>query len=166
MATTADVVSKLLGRRPFAVLGYSAEDATWCPACLRSAAGLSPGRSDTSGHPVLPLYARDADVLEEVCEHCGRALYELLAVHERASEEKPVAATLRTHGARSALEFAHIPPLDVRTALKATGWRWDPRLRVWWSSDAVPPIPPRVMVERATAVQQVVAKAPVIHRRA
>lgn len=166
MPRTEAVVAEIVARRPFAVLGYSAEDATWCPACLRSAACLSPGRSDTCGQPILPLYARDATVREELCEHCGRPLYELLAASEKASEEKPVSATVRTHGSRSALEFAHIPPLDVRSALKATGWRWDPRLRVWWSGDEVPPVPARVVVETASAVPRVAPKPPIIHRRA
>jgi len=87
MANTDEAVKQLLARRPFAVLGYSAEDAVWCPACLRSAAGLSPGRPDTCGQPIVPLYARDSAVREEICENCERSLYDLLAAprrHDRA----------------------------------------------------------------------------------
>lgn len=163
MARTDDDVKQLLARKPFAVLGYSAEDAVWCPACLRSAAGLSPDRADTCGQPILPLYARDAAVREEICEHCERSLYELLAARSGAAESKPVTAQLRVHGKRSALEFDRVPPVEVRTALKSTGWRWDPRLRVWWSGGTVPPLPPGVVLpdrERARAAP----KGPIVRR--
>ena len=74
MARTDDVVAQLVSRKPFVVLGYSAEDSVWCPACLRTAAGLSPGRVDTEGRPIVPLYARDSAVREEVCDNCERSL--------------------------------------------------------------------------------------------
>ena len=147
MAGSDEVVGRILSRWPFAVLGYSAEDTVWCPACLRTAAGLSPGRTDTSGRPVVPLYARDAAVREEVCEYCDRALYELLATRSGPEPElKPVTARLHVDGKRTALQFDRMPPIEVRTQLKSTDWRWDPRQRAWWSSEVAPSVPAGVIL--------------------
>lgn len=164
MARTDEAMAQILARRPFAVLGYSAEDAVWCPACLRSAAGLSPGRADACGQPIIPLYARDAAVREEVCENCERSLYDLLAAGRAAVEPKAVAAQLRVHGKRSALEFDRVPPVEVRTALKSTGWRWDPRLRVWWSGEEVPEIPAGVALPTRESARAA-PKDPSVRRR-
>lgn len=165
MARSDEAMKQLLARRPFAVLGYSAEDAVWCPACLRSAAGLSPGRSDTCGQPIVPLYARDAAVREEICENCERSLYGLLAARGGAAEPKLVTAGLRVHGRRSSLEFDRVPPVDVRTALKSTGWRWDPRLRVWWTGEEVPRVPAQVVLPTPESRPRAEAKAPAVRRR-
>jgi len=165
MARTDEVVKLLLARKPFAVLGYSAEDAVWCPACLRSAAGLSPGRADTCGNPIVPLYARDAAVREEVCENCERSLYDQLASRGGAAEPKPVTGQLRVYGKRSALEFERVPPVEVRTALKSTGWRWDPRLRVWWTGEEVPRVPAQVVLAVREGDPRAAAKAATIRRR-
>ena len=162
--TYAAVGQQILARTPFAVLGYSAEDAVWCPACLRSAAGLSPGRTDTGGNPIVPLYARDAAVREEICGNCERSLYELLEGRSGGAEPKPVAADLRVQGKRTELEFDRVPPIEIRSTLKSTGWRWDPRLRVWWSSEEVPPIPAGVTLPTPESAR-VAAKAPIVHRR-
>ena len=159
-----EIVAQIVSKKPFAVLGYSADDAVWCPVCLRTAAGLSPGRPDTSGKPILPLFARDATMREEVCENCERSLRDLLANGRGVPESKPVTAELRVHGKRAALEFDRMPPVEVRTALKSTGWRWDPRLRMWWSGEVVPPVPAGIVLasrERA----RVAAKGPVVRRR-
>ncbi len=164
MARTDEAVKQLLARRPFAVLGYSAEDAVWCPACLRSAAGLSPGRADTCGNPIVPLYARDAAVREEICENCERPLYDLLASRGGGAEPKPVTARLRVQGKSSALDFERVPPVEVRTALKSTGWRWDPRLRVWWTGEEVPRVPAQVVLPTPERHRRAEAKAPTIRR--
>jgi hypothetical protein len=160
-----EIVAQIVSLKPFAVLGYSADDAVWCPACLRTTAGLSPGRPDTSGKPILPLFARDATMREEVCENCERSLHDLLADGRGASDPKPVTAQLCVYSKRTALSFDRVPPVEIRTALKSTGWRWDPRLRLWWSGEEVPRIPAGVVVpSRENA--RVAAKAPVIRRRA
>jgi hypothetical protein len=164
MARSNEVVEQIVARKPFTVLGYSADDAVWCPACLRTAAGLSPGRPDTSGKPIFPLFARDATVREEVCENCERSLHDLLADRRNVPEPKPVAAELRVHGKRAALEFERVPPVGIRTALKSTGWRWDARLRVWWSGEEVPPVPAGVVLACRESAP-VPAKAPVVRRR-
>ncbi len=82
-----------------------------------------------------------------------------------AAEPKPVTAQLRVHGKRSALEFERVPPAEVRTALKSTGWRWDPRLRVWWSGEAVPRVPAQVVVPTPESHPRAAAKAPTVRRR-
>jgi len=116
-------------------------------ACLRTAAGLSPGRADTSGKPIVPLYARDAAVREEICDNCEQSLYDLLAAGRGTPEPKPVTAQLRGHGKHTALEFDRVrPPVEIRTALNSSGWRWDPRLRVWWSDEEVPRVPAGVVL--------------------
>jgi hypothetical protein len=76
-----------------------------------------------------------------VCESCSRSLLQLLAAGQGHLEPKAVTAKLWVHGKRSALEFERVPPIEVRTALKSTGWRWDPRIRVWWSSEETPSVP-------------------------
>jgi hypothetical protein len=76
--TIAARVKRLLRRRRFAVLGYSAEDETYCPQCLRLATGLSPQGVDTNGKPVLALYACDPTMHEEVCSNCHQRLVDLV----------------------------------------------------------------------------------------
>jgi hypothetical protein len=164
MASTDEVVAELLTRKPFAVLGYSADDAVWCPGCLRSAAGLSPGRVDTTGRPVLPLYARDRAVCEEACDNCQSPLYDLLAAGRGSPAPTPVTARLRVHGERAALDFDRVPPVEIRTTLKASGWRWDPRFRVWWSSDEVPRVPAGVVIQ-TDAAPKARPTRPIVHRR-
>jgi hypothetical protein len=161
---TDEVVAEIIARRPFAVLGYSAEDAVWCPACLRAAAGLSPERPDTSGKPIVPLYARDGAVREEVCENCERSLYDLLAAARRSPEPKPVRAQLRVFAKRTALTFDRVPPVEIRSELKAAGWRWDPRFRMWWSVEETPRIPTAVALpERDQAAAT--ARGPIVRKR-
>jgi len=67
-------VVRLLRRHRFAILGYSAEDETYCPQCLRLATGLSPHSLDTNGKPVLPLHACDPSFHDEVCTSCHQRL--------------------------------------------------------------------------------------------
>lgn len=71
-------VNRMLRRHRFAVLGYSAEDETYCPQCLRLATGLSPHSVDTNGKPVLALYACDSTMHEEVCTNCHQRLVDLV----------------------------------------------------------------------------------------
>jgi hypothetical protein len=165
MPRTDDVVAELVSRKPFVVLGYSAEDSVWCPACLRTAAGLSPGRVDTEGRPIVPLYARDSAVRDEVCDNCERSLYDLLAAGRGSPAPRAVTAHLRVHGKRTALDFDRVPPVEVRTALKQSGWRWDPRFRVWWSCEEVPRVPTGVLLPREVR-PRVVPKEPIVRRRA
>lgn len=164
MATVDEIVARVVARRPFAVLGYSAEDAVWCPACLRSAGGLSPGRADSSGRPIVPLYARDNAVREELCENCERPLYELLAAARLSPEPRPVTARLRVYAKRTALSFDRVPPVEVRSELKATGWRWDPRFRIWWSVQEEPTVPAGVTLPGPNQ-SAVMARGPVIRKR-
>ena len=164
MSLTDEVVAQIVARRPFAVLGYSAEDAVWCPACLRSGAGLSPGRPDGSGKPIVPLFARDDAVREEVCENCERTLCELLAAGRSAPEPEPVTAHTRVYAARTALSFDRVPPIEVRTELKTTGWRWDPRFRVWWSIEERPRIPASVVLPPRTPSTPA-ARWPIVRKR-
>jgi len=164
MPRTDAAVAQIVARRPFAVLGYSADDAVWCPACLRSAAGLSPGRPDGSGKPIVPLFARDAAVREEVCENCEHSLCELLAAGRGAPEPKPVTAEVRVYAARTALSFDRVPPIEVRTELKATGWRWDPRFRLWWSVEQNPRVPADLVLP-PTAQPKAAARPPFVRKR-
>ena len=77
MRTFSDRLARLLSRRPYSVIGYSAEDDTWCPSCLRLATGLTPGRTDYDGKPIHALYAADRTVHEEVCCNCHQKLLDL-----------------------------------------------------------------------------------------
>ena len=150
-------------RRPFAVIGYSAADSVWCPTCLRFAAGLSPGRPDYDGKPILPLYARDPTMHEQTCDYCHKSLLTLLAQPKPKTPSTTVTAYLRTYYNRAALDFDGPPPLEVRNALKAAGWRWDPRHRLWWSTVKDPQVPPNVTLPAPSV--PVAAKAPIIRRR-
>ncbi len=163
MPRTDAVVAEIVAGRPFAVLGYSADDAVWCPACLRSGAGLSPGRPDSLGKPIVPLFARDATMREEVCENCERLLYDLLAAGRAPPEPKPVIAQVRVYAKRTALSFDRVPPIEVRTELKTTGWRWDPRFGVWWSAEPTPRMPSSVVLPSAPLRPR--PKPPTIRRR-
>ncbi len=163
MAAADEILAEIVSRKPFAVLGYSAEDAVWCPRCLRSAAGLSPGRVDTRGRPVTPLYVRDRAVREEVCDNCERSLVDLLAVGRYSGPARPVTANLRTHGKHTALDFDRVPPIEIRTALKASGWRWDPQFRVWWSGEASPRVPAGVVIPGSGA-RRAKPQGPIIRR--
>lgn len=78
MSTITDRINWLVRRRPFAVLGYSAEDETYCPTCLRLATGLSPHGIDTSGRPILALFAREPLVRDEICCSCRSRLVDLV----------------------------------------------------------------------------------------
>jgi hypothetical protein len=168
MTTSSDRISFLLARRPFVVLGYSAADSVWCPTCLRTAAGLSPGRPDYDGKPILPLFAREPTVREEMCDACGQQLMQLLA--ERAPEapafpRSTVRARLLQSGRCSAIRFDRVPPVAVRSDLKTKGWRWHPRFRVWWSPEATPSTPDGVDFIRMKTAPNVSPRPPVVRRR-
>lgn len=143
-ATAIEQLRSLLDRRPFTVLGYSAEGAVWCPSCLRSAAGLSPSRgSDYEGKPIVLLHARDEAVRGESCDNCGKLLVDILLGHDavRPEQARPVTAMLHVYGKCWALSFVSPPPPYIRAQLKQGGWRWDPRYRLWWCTTAKPEIP-------------------------
>ena len=72
--------------KPFTVLGYSANDEVFCPACLKSTTGLGPSDIDYNGRPILPLYAADATVQEESCTYCGTSLLEVRGACEGQSQ--------------------------------------------------------------------------------
>jgi hypothetical protein len=78
MSTITDRINRLVRRRPFAVLGYSAEDETYCPTCLRLATGLSPHGIDTNGKLILALFAREPLVRDEICCSCHHRLVDLV----------------------------------------------------------------------------------------
>ena len=89
--------------KPFTVLGYSANDEVFCPACLRSTTGLGPSDTDYNGRPILPLYAADTTVQEERCTYCGSSLLELKAASEAQRDKATPAFQVektRHHGGR------------------------------------------------------------------
>jgi hypothetical protein len=168
-AIAAGQLHSLLDRRPFTVLGYSAEGSTWCPSCLRSAAGLSPARgSDYDGKPILPLYARDASVREEACDHCGKELLDVLLAHDsvRLKHIRPITARLHVYGQRWALSFDDVPPAYIRSQLKQARWRWDARYRLWWSNANRPEIPAGVTLPQDYAPRPEIIARPPTRRRA
>lgn len=58
-------------------------------------------------------------------------------------------AALLQHDAsthRPWLSFPHMPPLLVRTTLKATGWRYNGVARAWNHTAASPPMPSGVTI--------------------
>ena len=143
-ATATEQLRSLIDRRPFTVLGFSAEGSVWCASCLRLAAGLSPGRgSDYDGKPILPLHARDEAVRGERCDNCGKLLVDILLGHEavRLEDVRPVTATLHVYGKCWALSFDGAPPAYIRLQLTQSSWRWDPRYRLWWSTARRPDVP-------------------------
>ena len=167
-ATETEQLRALLDRRRFTVLGYSTEDAVWCPSCLRSAAGLSPARgTDYDGKPILPLYARDETVREETCDNCGRSLLERLLAQEavRPQPADPVIAALHVYGQRWALSFDGVPPSYVRAQLKEGAWRWDARYRLWWCTTTKPEIPGGVTLAPEAAPRPEIIARPPTRRR-
>ena len=166
-ATVKVTLQELTSRRRFIVLGYSAERSTWCPQCLRTAAGLSPGRgTDSDGKPILPLYAADPAVREETCDYCQKPLVDILFACESLRPKPPasVTATLRSYGKRFALSFESVPPAYVRAQLKAARWRWDSRYRVWWCATPTPEIPAGVRLPPDEALGPAMAARPPIRR--
>ena len=170
MNTTAEqLLQSLLKRRPFVVLGYSAEGSSWCPACLRAAAGLSPQRGiDYDGNPIVPLHARDVSVQDELCDNCGRSLLELLLGHEaaRALTAATVTGALHLYGQAWSLSFDGVPPIYVRAQLKQDAWRWDPRYRLWWCTIAKPEIPAGITLRSIDASRPEIVPRPPTRRRA
>ncbi len=153
--------------KPFTVLGYSANDEVFCPACLRSTTGLGPSDADYNSRPILPLYAADKTVQEECCTYCGASLLELRLVaeaeRERTEPELHVEKT-RHRGRQPALRFDRVPPASIRTELKQTGWRWDPVAQLWWWPKGAPvPVPASLNLTPPPA--KVVARPPTIRRR-
>ena len=170
MNTTASAtLQELTSRRRFIVLGYSAEGSTWCPQCLRTAAGLSPSRgTDSDGKPILPLYAAEPAVQEETCGYCQKPLVDVLLACESVRPKQPpsVTATLRSCGKRFALSFETVPPAYVRAQLKEAHWRWDSRYRVWWCAATTPEIPAGVTLPPDEAPRPAMVARPPIRRRA
>jgi hypothetical protein len=167
-ATATERLCSLLERRPFTVLGYSAEGSVWCPGCLRSAAGLSPSRgSDYDGNPILPLHARDEALRGESCDNCGKLLVDILLGHDtvRLDGARPVTATLHVYGRCWALSFEGVPPARVRSQLKQS-WRWDPRYRLWWCTTPKPEIPTGITLPPDCAPRPEVFARPPTRRRA
>ncbi len=169
-ATAAEQLQSLVSRRPFVVLGYSAENSALCPACLRFAAGLSPARgSDYDGKPILPLYARDVNMHEQVCDNCGKPLVALLLGRDNVPAQPPsITGTLHAYGQRWALSFDGVPPAFIRSQLKQAHWRWDSRYRLWWSNTTTKPeIPAGVILPTDHAPRpQVIAQPPTRRRPA
>ena len=167
-ATASETLHQLTSRRRFIVLGYSAEGSTWCPQCLRSAAGLSPSRgTDSDGEPILPLYAADPTVQEETCDYCHKPLVDLLLACESVRPKPPpsVTATLHSYGKRAALSFDAVPPAYIRVQLKQAHWRWDARYRLWWSATTTPEIPAGVTLPPDDAPRPAMIARPPIRRR-
>lgn len=163
-ATATEQLRTLLDRRPFAVLGYSAEGSVWCPGCLRAAAGLSPSRgSDSDGKPILPLHARDETARGESCDNCGKLLIDILLGDDavRLGHARPVTGRLHVYGKCWALSFAEVPPMHIRTQLKLGGWRWDPRYQLWWCTTPKPEIPSGVTLPPDYAPRpEIIARPP------
>ena len=154
--------------KPFTVLGYSANDEVFCPACLRSTTGLGLSDADYNGRPILPLYAADSTVQEECCTYCGESLLELraAAVAERAKDEPKVQVEkTRHHGRQPALRFDRKPPEEIRVELRRAGWRWDPVARLWWWPKGAPvPVPASLNLPAPAA--KLAARPPTIRRAA
>ena len=154
--------------KPFTVLGYSANDEVFCPACLRSTTGLGPADADYNGRPIIPLYAADPTVQEECCTYCGASLLDLRVTAEGEREKATPAFQVektRHHGRQPALRFDRKPPEEVRAELKRSGWRWDPAAQLWWWPKGGPvPVPPSLNLPPPPA--KVVAQPPIIRRGA
>jgi hypothetical protein len=166
-AIATEQLRSLLERRPFTVLGYSAEHSVWCPVCLRLAAGLSPARgADYDGKPILPLYARDEALREEACDNCGKPLVDLLLGRDEVrATPPPVSATLHAYGECWALSFDGVPPAQVRSQLKQARWRWDARFRLWWCTTAKPELPAGLAPPQARAPRPEITARPPLRRR-
>jgi hypothetical protein len=154
--------------KPFTVLGYSANDEVFCPACLKSTTGLGPSDTDYNGRPILPLYAADTTVQEERCTYCGSSLLELKAASEAQRDKATPAFQVektRHHGGRPALRFDRKPPEEIRAELRRAGWRWDPVARLWWWPRGAPvPVPASLNLPSPAA--KVLARQPIVRRGA
>ena len=151
----------------FTVLGYSANDEVWCLSCLRAAAGLGPGDPDYDGRPILPLYAGDNTVLEEVCNYCHSPLLDLAMMAEgaRAKARPPMSGTFEHDGkGRPTIRFPAAPSPAARAALKAAHWRWDPSAAAWFHTEKTANPPADVPVPAPRPV--VTARPPIIRKRA
>jgi hypothetical protein len=154
--------------KPFAILGYSANDEVFCPPCLRATTGLTGSDIDYNGRPILPLYAADKTVHEECCTYCGAWL---LGVRLKADAERVTAAPAfhvektRHRGRQPALRFDRRPPPSILGELKEAGWRWDPAAGLWWWPKGAPvAVPPSLGLPPPPP--KVVARPPIVHKRA
>jgi hypothetical protein len=55
------------------IIGYTADAAVWCHACLKGA-GYEPDGYDHEGNDVHPIFAGMDNADEEACEHCHEKL--------------------------------------------------------------------------------------------
>jgi len=138
-----------------AVVSGDADDDATCPACEASKRG--------EARDLLPVYAGDASVGEETCTHCGRHLLTVAREREASAEKKLQPERLITSSGFPALRFERRPPPNVLQALKAGGWRWDPRERHWFDPSRAAALPPGTTPPTPRRIAT--ARPPVVHRR-
>ena len=138
------------------VLSGDADDDAICPACE---AGMR-----TDPRDILPVYAGDAAMAEETCSLCGRNLLALARDRAASLSAELQVEHLVTAQGLPAVRFVRRPPEQILQALKAAGWRWDPRERHWYDLTRSATLPPGIAAPPATRV--VIARPPVIRRRA
>ena len=138
-----------------AVVSGDADDDATCPACEASKRG--------EARDLLPVYAGDASVGEETCTHCGRHLLTVAREREASAEKKLQPERLLTSSGFPALRFERRPPPNVLQALKAGGWRWDPRERHWFDPSRAAALPPGTTPPTPRRIAT--ARPPVVHRR-
>ena len=154
--------------KPFAVLGYSANDEILCPSCLHSTTGLAPSDLDYNGRPIVPLYFADTSVHEECCTYCDASLLEqrLVAEGERRGTTPAFRVEkMRHRGRQPALRFDRRPPASILRDLKEAGWRWDPGAGLWWWPKGAPVRVP-ASLELPSPPPTVTARPPVRRRAA
>ena len=138
-----------------AVVPGDADDDATCPACEASKRG--------EARDLLPVYAGDASVGEETCTHCGRHLLTAARERQASAENNLQPEQLITSSGFPALRFERRPSRNVLQALKAGGWRWDPRERQWYDPSRKAALPFDILLTRPLRV--VSARPPVVHRR-
>ena len=137
------------------VLSGDDADAPSCPACQAGAR--------TENREIIPLLFADGTVHEEHCTYCGHKLLELAA--RAAAEYRPEyeVEQLTFPEGYPALRFSRRPPENVLQALKAAGWRWRARERVWADFSRKAEVPASVKLPPKPPVVR--ARPPVIRRR-
>jgi hypothetical protein len=137
------------------VVSGDADDDAACPACEASR------RGDAS--TILPVYAGDTSVREEICTHCERHLLTVARERTAYSDKVIEPERLLTASGFPALRFERRPPSNVLQALKTAGWRWDPRERHWYDLSRTAALPPGIALPPPRRVPS--GRPPVVHRR-
>lgn len=137
------------------VISGDADDDASCPAC-------EAGRR-TESCALIPIYAGDRTMTDERCTHCDRNLLEVARERLRSIETNTAPEYLVTDGFPS-LRFPARPSASILQALKAAGWRWHPRDRIWFDPSKTAAIPEGIPVPPPAPT--ITPKPPNIRRRA